>query len=49
MLPAAPTVTVEEKVLSFVETSKPLGGVTRIPSAMLLPETENEVELEAVP
>ena len=49
MVPAAPTVTVDEKVLLFVETSNPLGGVTRMPSAMLVPETEKEVEVDAVP
>jgi hypothetical protein len=49
IVPAAPTVTVDEKVLLLVDTSKPLGGVTRILSAMLVPETLNEVELDAVP
>ena len=49
MVPAAPTVTVEENVELFVETWKPAGGVTRMPAAMLVPETLNEVELDAVP
>ena len=41
--------TVGVKVVLLVETSKPLGGVTRIPDTILLPETLNEVEVEAVP
>jgi hypothetical protein len=49
IVPDEPTVTVEEKVVLSVDTSKPLGGVTSTPSAMFVPETEKEVELDAVP
>jgi len=49
MVPEEPTVTVPLNVLLSVDTSKPEGGVTKIPAVMFAPETENEVEAEAVP
>jgi hypothetical protein len=40
---------VELKVVLSVDTSKPEGGVTKMPAVILAPETENWVVVEAVP
>ncbi|NCZ96905.1 hypothetical protein EBZ02_07100, partial [bacterium] len=49
IVPEEPTVTVPLNAELSVDTSKPEGGVTRMPAVMLAPETENCVEEEAVP
>ena len=55
MVPEAPTVIGLLLVptplanVELVDTSKPEGGVTKMPAVILAPETEKEVEEEAVP
>ena len=49
MVPAAPTVTVGEKVELSVLTSNPLGGVTKMPAFILVPETLKVVLADGVP
>jgi hypothetical protein len=51
IVPAAPTVTLPPLPLHvelFVETSKPVGAVTVIPAAILVPETVNDWDELAV-
>ena len=48
-VPAAPTVTVDEKLELSLLTSKPAGGVTVIAAVKLVPETLNCCEDEFVP
>ena len=48
-MPDAPIVTVLLKVELLVLTSKPAGGVTRIPAAILTPDTLKPVEGDGVP
>ena len=49
-MPAAPTVTVAVYDPPLVsDTSKPVGGVTRIPPSILVPLTLKLVNAEAVP
>lgn len=49
MLPAAPTVTLLLNVVLSLLTSKPAGGVTKIPAVMFAPDTVKLVDADAVP
>ena len=44
IVPAAPTVTDDDQVLLFKETSKPVGAETDIAACILTPETVNDWE-----
>ena len=49
MVPEEPTVTVPAKVVLSVLTSKPVGGVTKIPAVIPVPDTLNVPAVEGVP
>jgi hypothetical protein len=49
IVPDEPTVTVLVKVELLVLTSKPVGGVTRIPACIFAPDTLKLVDEDAVP
>ena len=48
-MPGAPTVTVLLKLILSVLTSKPGGGVTKMPAVMLVPATVKLIDADSVP